>query len=453
MPCNYTKIDQEYLPACKYYWLRFASASFGSATAPLIYGITRGFGGGAPAGVLASALFIFDGLNLGESRLVLVDSQLIFWLAACLFVGLRWFARYNAHVKAVEEYEARVAAETAAAKAEEEGKEGSHGGGAAAPAAASAASAALSALRSDARYMDGFTRVCWIVAVGVACGNAVSVKFTGLATPAFLGLESIFALLVLRRAYPFGDLLAIAAVAFLTFSGYWWVHFELVRRTGDGDTFMFAAFQRTLLGNPAYDPLAPRPGFWSTMLWLQRDMIVSNASILEPHNWDSVWWEWVLNLRGVLYYTVDQAHSYTRAVYLLGNPLVIWGLLAAVAAAAALLALWQRLRHDARNGLWRFAGFFRAVIYCLAVYTFNLLPYMAVKRSCFIYHYMPAMMYAEVLAGLLVEQLAGRRWAPAVVKALLVPVVAIYLFYAPWVYGFALSNDAHERRRWLPRWN
>ena len=63
------------------------------------------------------------------------------------------------------------------------------------------------------------------------------------------------------------------------------------------------------------------------------------------------------------------------------------------------------------------------------------------------------MMYAEVLAGLLVENLAGRRWAPTVVKLLLVPVFALYLFFAPWVYGFALTNDAHERRRWLPRWN
>ena len=42
------------------------------------------------------------------------------------------------------------------------------------------------------------------------------------------------------------------------------MHFAVLTRTGDGDTFMFAAFQRTLLGNPTYDPLAPRPGFWST---------------------------------------------------------------------------------------------------------------------------------------------------------------------------------------------
>ena len=66
---------------------------------------------------------------------------------------------------------------------------------------------------------------------------------------------------------------------------------------------------------------------------------------------------------------------------------------------------------------------------------------------------MPAMMYAEILAGLLLEQLAGRRWIPLVGKLVLIPVVTLYLFYAPWIYGFALTNDGHERRRWLPRWN
>lgn len=30
-----------------------------------------------------------------------------------------------------------------------------------------------------------------------------------------------------------------------------------------------------------------------------------------------------------------------------------------------------------------------------------------VNRSCFIYHYMPALMYAEVLTALLVDKLAG----------------------------------------------
>lgn len=62
-------------------------------------------------------------------------------------------------------------------------------------------------------------------------------------------------------------------------------------------------------------------------------------------------------------------------------------------------------------------------------------------------------MYNEILAGLLIDQLAGRKWMPSVFKLVCLVVVGCYLFFAPWIYGFALNNEGHDRRRWLPRWN
>jgi hypothetical protein len=45
-----------------------------------------------------------------------------------------------------------------------------------------------------------------------------------------------------------------------------------------------------------------------------------------------------------------------------------------------LLALWLRYRGDPNYRLKQFDGFFRGVIYCLALYALNLAPYLAVKR-------------------------------------------------------------------------
>ena len=39
--------------------------------------------------------------------------------------------------------------------------------------------------------------------------------------------------------------------------------------------------------------------------------------------------------------------------------------------------------------------------------TLNLLPYFFVKRSCFIYHYMPALFYGELMTALLIDKMAG----------------------------------------------
>ena len=59
--------------------------------------------------------------------------------------------------------------------------------------------------------------------------------------------------------------------------------------------------------------------FSRNRLTLLQRMVVHNASILEPHTWQSSWWEWVFNLRGLLYYSKDTLHTYTAGMYLIGE--------------------------------------------------------------------------------------------------------------------------------------
>ena len=89
----------------------------------------------------------------------------------------------------------------------------------------------------------------------------------------------------------------------------------------------------------------------------------------------------------------------------------------------------------------------RARSYCL-----NLLPYLGVARSTFIYHSMPALIYGELLLARVVEHLAGAR-TPQAARLVLLVVGLVWLHYTPWIYGFPLTNDAHQRRRWNPRWD
>lgn len=93
------------------------------------------------------------------------------------------------------------------------------------------------------------------------------------------------------------------------------------------------------------------------------------------------------------------------------------------------------------------------ILYCLCGYALNIAPYVAVKRSCFIYHYMPALMYAHILVGLVVDAVVPRQWRSTMCKALLLLGVVGYLYYAPWIYAYPLTTEGHERRRWMPRWN
>lgn len=480
--CSYANIQDQYGAQCKYVVLRCIAAFFGTITSPFLYGIVRSFGGSIRAGIIAALLFTFDGLNTSESRLILIDSQLIFWCTMTLWVAQRWWARWNKHYAALEDFEAKTGYTTSlgfgsliggtsgnnnnanptanAANQKDKRKGGNNndnkkkddddsfamtlskeeeteasafgllkltGIGSTSPrtptpsadptttvasssssttAAKNSAVAAPSKafisllsqaelLEQDPRLMRLETRLFWWVAVGLTCANAVSIKFTALATPGLVAVESFFAFFFLKRSIPLLDLLAIAAVVIVVFIFYYFLHFGLLPNTGDGDAFMAVDFQRTLVNNTHYDPNARKPGLLRMVWELNQEMVVASARIEQRHHWDSVWWEWIFNLRGILYYSRDAgkdsgtpSHSYTETIYLLGNPLVIWPVLGGLVMLLVLLGLYARYRTDPLYALpKRFDLFVSATIFCFIAYWLNLLPYLAVKRSSFIYHY------------------------------------------------------------------
>jgi dolichyl-phosphate-mannose--protein O-mannosyl transferase len=63
--------------------------------------------------------------------------------------------------------------------------------------------------------------------------------------------------------------------------------------------------------------------FW-IMPELNREMLAANARIDTPHHWSSRWYQWLYNARGVSYWT-QTTDGLSRAVYLIGNPFVVWG--------------------------------------------------------------------------------------------------------------------------------
>ena len=247
--CGFANISDEFGPECKFLWIRGTAAFFGTLTAPIFYAIARNWGGSKLAGVIAAAAFIFDGLNTTEDRLILTDSQLIFWIAASLLAAQRWWRMYNEHDIAVGLF----------TKRDPKGRY---------PTSREMALANSRGGMDGHMFHFGWSILKWTTLMGLVCANAVSVKWTALATPGMIGLESLFGLFFLRRAIPFHHLLAVAAVVFATYSTYFYIHFSLLPNTGDGDAFMKIDFQRMLVNNSNYDPIAVGPGFWKNFYYV-----------------------------------------------------------------------------------------------------------------------------------------------------------------------------------------
>lgn len=161
-----------------------------------MYFVIRRWGGGVWGGILAAGLLTTDMLSLIEGRLVLLDAQLSFWATAALYVAQTWFDALNADADADD----------------------------AAVAAAAAGDVAASAVAA-ARRMSIRERVLRAIGLGLVCANAFSVKMTGLATPAAIGFEALFAVFFLKRAAPFADSLIVLFVGAATYMWWFAVHY------------------------------------------------------------------------------------------------------------------------------------------------------------------------------------------------------------------------------------
>ena len=468
--CKYEHISEDYGPECKYVYLRVVSAFHSSLTVMLMYLIGRRWSGHTWGGLLTGGLLLFDMLNHIEGRLILMDVQLIFWCTLSLWTAIQWWDRLN------EDADAEAAAEAGG------------GAGDGAPPAAPGFFAALFAPLGERtpQRLEGWERVRWALWLGVCCGNAISVKMTGLATPAVIGMESALGLWFLKRPAQWRDLFTVLGAAVFVYVAYFAQHFYLLTRHGDGDAeFMDLTFQRTIKENSNYDPTARWDGFFRTMVDLNVRMVVHNANILEPHPWQSRWNEWMFNKRGVSYYGKDLPLTYTAHMYLIGNHAIHWSVVLVLALFPVLTLFYLRYRNMPRFAEWlgAFKPYFAQCSFCLMVYFVNMAPYVAVARSTFCYHYMPALVYGELMVARTIDLLAGPRWRVFATKVYLAIIGLVWFHYTPWIvrcarararpfpasppclrisrtqrtltpqYGFPLTNDGHERRRWEPRWN
>lgn len=71
------------------------AATFGCALAPLTFSIAKKLGLRDSTAFVAGCCLVFDLMNTIESRLILVDSQLMFYCGLALWTALKYWKRRN----------------------------------------------------------------------------------------------------------------------------------------------------------------------------------------------------------------------------------------------------------------------------------------------------------------------------------------------------------------------
>lgn len=174
----------------------------------------------------------------------------------------------------------------------------------------------------------------------------------------------------------------------------------------------------------------------SGLIALHWQMLDLQTQVLEPHPYQSTWWQWATNTRAI-WYLYEVADGAQRGVLMLGNPL------SSLAALLALVWCGWAVRKDRRSDC--------AAV--LALYAVSLgLWIVAPKPTQFFYHYLLAHCFSMAALALAVEHL-WQRGERLVVWAITLGSAGLLVFYYPILTAAALGDPQDFLRwAWLEGW-
>lgn len=178
--------------------------------------------------------------------------------------------------------------------------------------------------------------------------------------------------------------------------------------------------------------------YFDLVLDNQKYMFSYHSGVTSSHPYSSVWWQWLLNARPILYYLeyLPDGRHFTIAAWL--NPILCWGGLLAMLC-MVYLAL---LRKD------------RTALFILIGYLAQLVPWLFVKRVVFEYHYFPSTVFLLLAIAYLLRtaQMRHPNWKR---MFLLFCGVSVFLFiiYYPVLAGHPIPLWYGDNfLNWLGGW-
>ncbi|MCJ1230513.1 Protein O-mannosyltransferase 2 [Toensbergia leucococca] len=212
---------------------------------------------------------------------------------------------------------------------------------------------------------------------------------------------------------------------------------------------------------PAGDPGSYKSPFFRDFLHLNVAMMTSNNALVpDPDKQDdlaSQFWQWpILNVGLRMCGWDDHIVKY----FLLGNPMVYWGSTLSLLSIGLLvgwyLIRWQRgydelkqadIDHIHYSGLYPVAG-----------WVLHYLPFVAMARVTYVHHYYPALYFAILTTGFVVNWLTrplarlDKRVEWAVYGVLYAVIVGLFVLFRAVVFGMEGDNKNWRHLKWFDSW-
>jgi len=170
----------------------------------------------------------------------------------------------------------------------------------------------------------------------------------------------------------------------------------------------------------------------------QQFMFSYHSGLVAEHPYASKWYQWMLDIRPILYY-LEYYEDGTRSSFgAFVNPVLCWGGLLSL-----FVLVYTTFARDDRQAGFILVGYFS-----------QLLPWVLVSRLTFAYHYFPCTVFLVLSLAYVFKlmRLNSKHWRICVGGFVLVSVLVFIMFY-PALSGMKVDNIlASKLLSWLPTW-
>lgn len=186
-------------------------------------------------------------------------------------------------------------------------------------------------------------------------------------------------------------------------------------------------------------------------------MTSNNALVPDPDKQDdlaSKWWQWPILHVGLRMCSWDDK---VTKYFLLGNPFIYWGSTASLGVFALVvfwyLVRWQRGYRELN--LSEVDQIHYSGIYPIVGWVLHYLPFVIMARVTYVHHYYPALYFAILTFGFVVDWFLRNRKQVlqyAVYGLMYAAVIGLYIYFIPICWGMTGPNKQYRYMKWFDRW-
>ncbi|EJT79090.1 dolichyl-phosphate-mannose-protein mannosyltransferase 2 [Gaeumannomyces tritici R3-111a-1] len=209
---------------------------------------------------------------------------------------------------------------------------------------------------------------------------------------------------------------------------------------------------------PKGNPAVYKSPFIHDFIHLNVAMMTSNNALVpDPDKQDdlaSQWWQWpILNVGLRMCGWDDNIVKY----FLLGNPFVYWATTASLGF-VGLLVVWYVLRWQ--RGYRELSKpemeqILYSGIYPIIGWFLHYLPFVVMARVTYVHHYYPALYFAILSFGFLIDWTLRSLQKPiqyGLYSILYVVVIGLYIMFMPICWGMTGPNKQYSYMKWFDTW-